>query len=247
MKGLLLKDFMIQRNTFFKLLIFNVVMVLFGILGILSIYYGNFRSEFEEMEFLNPVSIERLLWAYSFILGTLSGSSAANANIIFKEDERAGFAGVSASLPVTVWQRVTARYLHYGIWLIGMLILNLVLQPMIYRVAGIPYTWEACLMMIAGISLCTGMALINMPLMYRFGIKVEMIVTMAVMTVVIALIFVFFHYIITDNVPLETVLQWLVIGRNGLAVLFLVLVVVGMPLSAICSIGIQKRRKNQLW
>lgn len=247
MKGLLIKDFLLQMNLFIKMMIFIVVMVLFGILGILSIYYGNFHSDFEEMELLDSVSITRLLWGYSFILGVLSGSSAANANRIFKEDDRAEFGKISASLPVTVRQRVMARYLHYGIWLISMLILNLILQPIIYQVAGISYTWEACLMIFAGISLCTGMALINMPFMYRYGIKIEMLISVFLTMIGIVLVFVFLNHIIEHNVPIDTVVSWLAIGRNSLAVLFLILMIVGMPLSAMCSIGILERRKNQLW
>lgn len=247
MKGLLLKDFMLGKKQFVNLLLFGIIMIGFGVLGVLSIYYGNFQSLIADIEISSPEGIRQVVLVYSFFLGCLAGSSAENANQVFQEDDKAGFGVVSGSIPISVEQRIGVRYLYYGIWLLSMLILNLVFQPIIYWTAGIPFNIEACLMIFSGMSIGTVISLVSIPFIYRFGIKIKPLVSISVLILGIVIVVFFLNGAMQQSVSFDIVLHRIEICRNCLAVLFWVLLLFGIPVSAICSIGIQVRRKNQLW
>lgn len=247
MKGLLLKDFMLGKKQFLMLGLFEIIMVGFGVLGVLSISYGNFRALIADMGISDPEGIRQTVLVYSFFLGCLAGSSAENANLVFREDDKAGFGVVSSSLPISVEQRIWGRYLYYLVWLFSMLILNLIFQPIIYWTAGIPFTMEACLMIFSGMSVGTIISLVSMPFMYRYGIKIKPLVSIGILVLGIAVVVFCLKGVMQQGISLDIVVRWIEIGRNSLALLFWILVLFGIPVSAMCSIRIQVRRKNRLW
>lgn len=247
MKGLLIKDFMLGKRQFIMIGIFEIIMIGFGVLGVLSIYYGNFHSLLANMGFTAPENIKRLVLFYSFFLGCVAGSSVENANYVFWEDDKAGFGVVSSSLPVSEEQRVGVRYLYYTIWLISVLAVNLMFQPILYWTAGIPFSIEACLMIFSGMSIGTIIALVSMPFMYRFGIRIKPLISIGIIVLGIIVIICCLNGIIQQEISFDLIDEWMETVRNSLAVLFWTLVVFGIPVSAMCSIVVQRRRKNQLW
>lgn len=247
MKGLLLKDFMLGKKQFVNLSLFGIIMIGFGVLGVLSIYYGNFRSLIADIGISSPEGIRQVVLVYSFFLGCLAGNSAENANQVFQEDDKAGFGVVSGSIPISVEQRIGVRYLYYGIWLLSMLILNLIFQPIIYWTAGIPFNIEACLMIFSGMSIATVISLVSMPFIYRFGIKIRPLVSISILILGIVIVVFFLNGAIQQRISFDIIIYRIEICRNCLAALFWVLLLFGIPVSAVCSIGIQVRRKNQLW
>lgn len=247
MKGLLIKDFMLGKRQFIMMGLFGIIMIGFGVLGVLSIYYGNFHSLIADMGLTAPEDIKRLLLLYSFFLGCLAGSSVENANHVFWEDDKAGFGAVSSSLPVSEEQRVGVRYIYYTIWLISILAFNLLFQPILYWTAGIPFNTEACLMIFSGMSIGTIIALVSMPFMYRFGIRIKPLISIGIVVLGIVVVVYCLNRIIQQEVSFDIIEEWVETVRNSLAILFWTLVLFGIPMSAMCSIVIQRRRKNQLW
>lgn len=247
MKGLLIKDLMTQRKQMIMAAVGNVFVAGFMILVILSIYYGNIRSSLVSMSFFEKTSLRRIIWFLSFVLATAGGYTATLVTAAFVDDDKAGFEKVSGAIPVGARERVQARYLFYGLYLLLLLLVNLVTQPLLYWVAKMDMGVEAGLVILAGFSCCTLMVLIDMPLIYRFGTHVSTVVNMVFTIGICFLIFVGLNYCADSDISTSQLMQYFVVGRNILAFLFLVLLIVGIPLSGACSLYIQKGGKKQLW
>lgn len=112
MKGLVIKDLMcLKKNlvTFFTL--FLGVMIL-SAMFVLSCRFGNIAharndlmQEWTEMDVKNFYSM--IIYLFLWIPIAQTGDFAA----IYAEDKKAGFSKVSASLPLTIEQRVRAKFL----------------------------------------------------------------------------------------------------------------------------------------
>ena len=102
MKGLVIKDLVCMKKQLiiFCYVVFAVFIV--SIMYMLSAQFGNIAlaaqqlKAQEDMANIDIVSVTNMATVFT---------------IIFREDHKAGFANVSASLPLPIWQRVLAKYI----------------------------------------------------------------------------------------------------------------------------------------
>ena len=126
MKGLILKDVMCLRKqlTVFCYVIAGVVIV--SVLYVLSARFGNIAEAGREMMKTDDMShtdvrnIGTLALVLFMLLPIATIGDMAN---VFEADGKAGFARVSAALPVPRWKRLLSRYCTiYALFGIGVLI-----------------------------------------------------------------------------------------------------------------------------
>lgn len=247
MKGLLLKDIMLQKKQIIIAAAAAAGIAGFVILMILSVYYGNFRKVFLDQGWLEEQNIKRFLLLLSFAMAALCGYLATLSLNCFRYDEKADYGKISASLPVTAKDRIVARFGIYGMYLGSMIVLNLILQPIIYIVAKQPFGLDAVLSIGAGFTCYTILALICIPLMYRFGGNIQVLVNTVITIGACIILIQMIYYAADHNISADWIMYYIKTGRNILAVIFPVLLTVGIPLSAGISIRIQARRRNVLW
>lgn len=114
MRGLILKDLMCLRK---QLIIFSYIVIfvlVISVMFVLSSRYGNLAVVNEEMMIANDMSYADIrslsTWAL-IIFMFLPIATVSDAAAIFVEDGKAGFADVSACLPLSVEKRVLAKYI----------------------------------------------------------------------------------------------------------------------------------------
>lgn len=246
MKGLFIKDIMTQKNRLITAVMVCIGVVAFAILIVLSMYYGNIHSMLKEEGFFETNTLRGMIMVLSFAIASVSGYLATMVTSAFNDDYKADFGKVSMTLPVSAAERVTARYLLYGVYLLLMVVLNLLLQPVFYMVAGVPFTGEAFIVIAAGFSLCVFLILLDMPLMYRFGAWIPSVMNVFLAIALCVLLAAGMNYMTETDIPVSEINTLFVTARNGLAILFPVLVVLGMPLSLLLSLRILKGGRYQL-
>lgn len=245
MRGLFIKDVMTQKKRLIATVIGCIGVVVFAILIVISMYYGNIHSLLEEEGFFETKTMRRLIMLLSFVIALVSGYLATMVTAAFNDDYKADFGKVSMTFPASVRDRITARYLLYGLYLLLMLAVNLILQPVFYMVGKVPFTEEALIVIAAGFSWCVFLVLLEMPLMYRFGVRVPVIMN-TIFVIVLCILFIDGMNYITENIPVSELGNLFVMARNGLALLFPALIVIGMPLSLLWSLRVQKGGQNRL-
>lgn len=114
MKGLVIKDLMCMKKQLiiFCYVVFAVFIV--SIMYMLSARFGNIAlaaqqlKAQEDMANIDIVSVTNMAIGFFMLLPL---AVMCDFTIIFREDHKAGFANVSASLPLPIWQRVLAKYI----------------------------------------------------------------------------------------------------------------------------------------
>lgn len=114
MRGLIIKDMMCLRK---QLIIFSYVVVsvlVISVMFVLSARYGNIAAANEGMMIENDMSSVDInnmsKWAL-IIFMLLPVATVGDAATIFVEDGKAGFANVSATLPLSLKKRVLSKYI----------------------------------------------------------------------------------------------------------------------------------------
>lgn len=113
MKGLIIKDFLCLKKQLSMFVMLVLMTVIVTVLFVLSSKYGNLALAKNEMLETGQIDQAGLVDAASFaVMLFLLVPIAAVTDIgsIFKEDAKAGFASIAAVMPLTIRQRVTARY-----------------------------------------------------------------------------------------------------------------------------------------
>ncbi len=137
MKGLMIKDFICLRKQMQQFVLLVVLSVVIAIMFILSTKYGNLalakatmlaEGQIDEVGLVNFAGFAVML----FMLVPMAG--IADMAFIFDEDGKAGFANVASVMPLTIKQRVTARYMTIfsvlGIGLVFDIVIALVLSTL---------------------------------------------------------------------------------------------------------------------
>lgn len=114
MKGLIIKDLMCLRK---QLIIFSYVVIavlVISVMFVLSARFGNIALANESMMLENNITsidIKNLsTWALILFM-LLPVAMAGDVAALFTADGKAGFANVSAAMPLPISQRVLAKYL----------------------------------------------------------------------------------------------------------------------------------------
>lgn len=246
MKGLFLKDVMTQKGHLIAAAADCIGTVAFAVLVVLSIYYGNIHSVLEKEGFMEPATVKRLIMILSFGIAAISGYLTTMVSSAFVEDYKADFGKVIMSLPKSAKEWVMARYLLYGLYVLMLIGLNLLLQPLFYMVAKIPFNGKSLAIILAGFFWYIVLALMNMPLMYRFGTKISAIVNIMLNILLFVFLMTGITYITEKNIQVSELDCLFGTVRDCLAILFPVLVIFGVPLSLLCSLRVIKGGKNQL-
>lgn len=246
MKGLLLKDIMVQKRRVIMSVISSICIFVFAALIILSLYYGNMNSIFDGFGLSDNNIVTVFVKAISFIFAAASSYTATMATECFGDDSTADFGKVAASLPIKPEKRVAARYLFYLMHLGIMFILNIILQFAFYVIAKRHYNFDAFIIILAGFSLCMIIILIDMPLIYRYGYKVSNLVNIFMMLVICAAVYLAFSYGFVNGVPAGEVFDIFKLIKNMLAILMPVLLIAGIPLSAVFSVMAVKGGKGSI-
>lgn len=250
MKGLFLKDILTQKKQIIRSILGIIGIGAVMILVILSAYYGNFRTALLNEGLLEGNALRNMIWIFSFIFAAFGGDMVNKIiSASFEEDENADFGKVCVSLPVGRKERVITKYLYYLGVLTLSFFLNYGLQRIMFAVAKIDYTLECFLILLAGFSCFILVTLFDIPCIYRFGAKsrivfLEHIVLMMILSL---LILVGMNFCVEHDVSAGQLLGVISGMINILAVLFPLSLFVGFPVSALCSIQIQKKGRNSIW
>lgn len=114
MKGLVIKDFICLRKQISMFVMLLVMSVVIAIMFVLSARYGNLAlamnemlesGDIDQLGIVNTASFAVMLFLFVPI------AAVTDLGFIFKEDAKAGFENVAAILPLSIKQRVTARYI----------------------------------------------------------------------------------------------------------------------------------------
>lgn len=114
MKGLIIKDLMCLRK---QLIIFSYVVVsvlVVSVMFVLSARFGNIYLANQEMMVENSLSdldIVNLSTTFLILFMFLPIASVGDFASVFEADGKAGFAKVSSVLPLSIAQRVMAKYI----------------------------------------------------------------------------------------------------------------------------------------
>lgn len=114
MKGLIIKDLMCLRKQLVIYLYVVVSALILSVMFVLSAKYGNIALGGQEMMQENGMTYTDIKNLSTWVLGIfllLPIATVSDAATIFIEDGKAGFSTVSASLPLSVKQRILAKYL----------------------------------------------------------------------------------------------------------------------------------------
>ena len=250
MKGLFLIDILTQKKQIIRSIMGIIGIAAFMILVILSIYYGNFRTALLNGGFLEGNALRNMIWIFSFGFAAFGGIMVNGViSASFEEDENADFGKVCVSLPVSRKERVITKYLYYLSFLTLSFFLNYGLQRIMFAVAKTDYTLECFLIPLAGFSCFVLITLLDIPFIYRFGVKSRIVFWEHIVLVVIlsVLILVGMNFCMEHDVSAGQLLGVISGMINILAVLFPLSLFVGVPISALCSIQIQKKGRNCIW
>lgn len=114
MKGLVIKDLMCMRKQLVTFCYVVLAVLIASIMYMLSARFGNIAlaaqdlSKQTDMTDIDIVSVTNVATVFFMLLPM---AVMCDFTIIFREDNKAGFANVSASLPLPIWQRVLAKYI----------------------------------------------------------------------------------------------------------------------------------------
>ena len=113
MKGLIIKDFLCLKKQLSMFVMLVLMTVIVTALFVLSSKYGNLALAKNEMLETGQIDQAGLVDAASFavmLFLLVPIAAVTDVGSIFKEDAKAGFASIAAVMPLTIRQRVTARY-----------------------------------------------------------------------------------------------------------------------------------------
>lgn len=136
MKGLIIKDLMCLRKMRATFVFVTVSSFVITVMALLSARSGNIALA--EQEYLTggtdmPMSPVHMLWYAVAVMVLLPLASIGDSlTLAFEADKNAGFTGIAGALPVSVKQRVTARFitlfLTCGTGTVISLVLSLILS-----------------------------------------------------------------------------------------------------------------------
>ena len=136
MKGLIIKDLMCLRKMRATFVFVTVSSFVITVMALISARSGNIALA--EQEYLTggtdmPMSPVHMLWYAVAVMVLLPLASIGDSlTLAFEADKNAGFTGIAGALPVSVKQRVTARFitlfLTCGTGTVISLVLSLILS-----------------------------------------------------------------------------------------------------------------------
>ena len=174
MKGLIIKDLMCLRK---QLIIFSYVVIavlVISVMFVLSARFGNIALANESMMLENNISsidIKNLsTWALILFM-LLPVAMVGDVATLFTADGKAGFANVSAVMPLSISQRVLAKYLTVTVMFgIGVCV-DLVIAFILSRLTDIISFSDFCGIIISAASLMSiyGALVIVFCFLYGYG------------------------------------------------------------------------------
>lgn len=241
MKGLLLKDLLLMKKQILCMLLGILLMYSLGILVVLSIYYGNFRTV------LNDFSMDTLLLFMSGFMGILSGFLTSSFTLTFEEDRIADFFKVSCMVPVDNKGRILAKYILYASYIGIHLLTHSIMLPVLYAVAKRPLNSLAFFIILAVMSVSMVFLLIELPLIYRLGKRGTQIISAGGILLLCLLALWFLNHVLESNIPLLVVTKKATQIITMAGALFPVILIAGFPLSGYFSWQIMEYRRNIIW
>lgn len=114
MKGLVIKDLICMKKQLILFLYTIIVVAVVAVMFVLSAKFGNVAMANAEMlkeNDMTELDIQSMMvWAL-MIMMLIPIAAIGDFTNLFKEDNKAGFSVVSASLPLSIKQRLFAKYL----------------------------------------------------------------------------------------------------------------------------------------
>lgn len=137
MKGLIIKDLMCLRKQRVTYIYIVLVVLIVAIMYVLSAKYGNLALAGKDMmaeNGLTEIDIKNLASLALILFMVLPLAMVGDVSSIFAADGKAGFASVSAILPLSIEKRVLAKYLtisaFFGIGVAADLVIALVISSL---------------------------------------------------------------------------------------------------------------------
>ncbi|MBQ3600811.1 MAG: ABC-2 transporter permease [Lachnospiraceae bacterium] len=254
MKGLLYKDFYSLKKELRTLLVVTTGVIIIAILLLLSMKHGNLAGGMVEMQAESRFSreeLEEMLQLPIMIMLVIPIAFMANIIECFRADEKAGFYHVLHSMPLSVYQKIGARYLtcmlFAGISLSGAAVAALLIS---FSTDTMTFgEMFGCCMTFCSFFLLY-MSII-MPFLYLFSAKVVerlQIVIFVVGLIVVEGIAAMNIFSLPEeeieNLVKEMMEKFIDFLKNGYFKLFL-LAMVGFLISYVVSVKIQKSRKGK--
>ncbi|MGN0400937.1 MAG: ABC-2 transporter permease [Acetatifactor sp.] len=135
MKGLVIKDLMCLRKQFIIFSYVVIAVLVMSIMFVLSARFGNIALANESMmakEGMSSIDIKNLSTWTLILFMLLPVAMVGDVAALFTEDGKAGFANVSAVMPLPISKRVMAKYLTvhvmFGIGVCVDLVISFVLS-----------------------------------------------------------------------------------------------------------------------
>ncbi len=112
MKGLVIKDLMCLKKQLITFCYIVISVLVVSIMYVLSAKYGNIASINQYMsEDLSEIDIKNISSLVMIMFMLLPVADVCDFVTIFREDNKASFSKISAALPLSISQRVGAKYI----------------------------------------------------------------------------------------------------------------------------------------
>ncbi len=249
MKGLIIKDFMVLRKNLIEFVMILSLSSVVAIMFILSAQYGNLASAKESLladpqvgEF-GLISMTSLaLTCYLFV----PMAAVADMSYIFREDGKAGFSSVAAVLPVTVRQRVSARYITILCTLVAGVIFDIFAALIISRMTELIVFGEMINMIFAVASflmIYSSLCIFECILWGQGKEEVAMIVsTVIIMVVMVVCGYQKFKNAIFNND--DQIMKDIMELLKHKAYILVIIALVTLILSYTCSVAVANRKRG---
>ena len=239
MRGLLIKDLMIEKK-----LIKNMISVLFffntvGVLLYLSFLYGNLS------ELGDYIGKDNLVYLMVVGNGIYISYALMIITDIFRQDLECDFVKQLVSFPISDKIRTLEKYVLYIIVFMISLIIGISFLSVFGKVAGILHIKKAIkiyLLIACAFGLIDS---IGINCMYLFGINVAKVIMLGIIILGSALITIVFNIVPYEKITkLLSVFSWL---SDKSALILLLIFIIILPLTYCLSLRIVSLRRNKVW
>lgn len=256
MKGLVIKDLMCLRKQRVTYLYIVAVVLIVSIMYVLSAKYGNLAFVGKEMaeNNLTEIDVKNLASLVLMLFMLLPIAMVGDVSVVFSADGKAGFANVSASLPLSIEKRVLAKYItisaFFGIGFATDLIIAAVLSVLTDIMPFMDFfrviIMSASALFIYGAMICV--------FMFIFGYGKESYAQLcAILSIIFIIILINFNKVkiiflscfseevdVLDVNPLEVITGFV---KDKSMTAFVIAIIVGI-LSYVVSVFIEKKKRG---
>lgn len=136
MKGLIYKDFLLMKTELILALIILFICGIADVIIMLGAQIGNFQNDIFTGE-----TLEGVFKGSVVVIGLIGVVVVFTTMGIFDEDEKAEWYRVLYASPITLHQELLERYLFLFLVNVFYGAVCMLMQPMMYQITNIPYTW----------------------------------------------------------------------------------------------------------